>query len=386
MLKRPSSFHKLSPSYLFPEINRRKEAFLKENPHVELLSLGIGDTVFPLPQVIAKALEKGGAALGTKEGYVGYGQEQGNLKLRTMICERLYPHLTPDEIFISDGAKSDIGRLQNLFGSQVRVGIQDPTYPVYVDGSILQGVQKITLLPCTAKNHFNPKIPKEIDLLYLCNPNNPTGKALSFEELAQIVDFAKTHSITILYDGAYFSYIQDPNLPKSIYDIPGAENVAIEVNSFSKMAGFSGIRLGWTILPKKLKFQCGHSIREDFLRFACTVFNGASNIAQWGGEAVFSDEGWEAIQQPIQYTMKNSKLLKKAFQKEGFTVHGGEHAPYLWIETPHRSSWEVFQEFMEKRHIIVTPGAGYGPSGEHFIRVSAFGFREKIESYLRELL
>ncbi len=378
MLERPSQFKKLSPSYLFPEINRQKEAFLKANPGIELLSLGIGDTVLPLPKVIASALEKGAAELGTLEGYSGYGEEQGLLELRTKICNRFYPNLSSEEIYISDGAKSDLGRLQNIFGGNVRVGIQDPTYPVYVDGSILQGVKKIEFLPCTLQNGFLPEIPEGLDLLYICNPNNPTGRAYTHEELKNLVDYAFKNRTIILYDGAYFSYIQDSSLPCTIYDIPGAEEVAIEINSFSKMAGFSGIRLGWTVIPKELKFQCGHPIKEDYHRFGCTVFNGASNIAQKGGIAVLTDEGWAAIQESIQYTMINAKILKEKFEGEGYVVHGGENAPYLWIETPGRLSWEVFREFMEKRHLIVTPGEGYGPSGEHYIRVSAFGFRERI--------
>ena len=382
MLERPPQFKELSPSYLFPEINRRKEAFLKENPTVQLLSLGIGDTVLPLPKVIASALEKGAAELGTLEGYSGYGKEQGLLELREKICTRLYPNLSPEEIYISDGAKSDLGRLQNLFGGNIRVGIQDPTYPVYMDGSILQGVKNIKLLPCTPQNGFFPEIPEGLDLLYICNPNNPTGRAYTREELKRLVDYALKNRTIILYDGAYFSYIQDSALPHTIYDIPGAEKVAIEINSFSKMAGFSGVRLGWTVIPTELKFQCGHPIKEDYHRFGCTVFNGASNIAQKGGVAVFTNEGWAAIQESIQYTMINAKILKKKFEGEGYCVHGGENAPYLWIETPGRRSWEVFQEFMEKRHLIITPGAGYGPSGEHCIRVSAFGLRKSITEFI----
>lgn len=382
MLERLPQFKKLNPSYLFPEINRRKEAFLKENPGVQLLSLGVGDTVLPLPRMIVSALEKGASELGTLEGYSGYGKEQGLLELRTKICNRLYPNLSPEEIYISDGAKSDLGRLQNLFGRNVRVGIQDPTYPVYVDGSILQGVEKIELLPCTPQNGFFPKIPEGLDLLYICNPNNPTGRAYTREELKRLVDYALKNHAIILYDGAYFAYVQDSALPRTIYDIPGAEKVAIEINSFSKMAGFSGVRLGWTVIPKELKFQCGHPIKEDYHRFGCTVFNGASNIAQKGGVAVFTDEGWSAIQESIQYTMTNAKILKEKFEGEGYRVHGGENAPYLWIETPGRQSWEVFQEFMEKRHLIITPGAGYGPSGEHCIRVSAFGLRKSITEFI----
>ncbi len=372
MIKRLDTFQLLSPSYLFPEINRRKELFLERHSDVKLTNLGIGDTVLPLPTAVVDALTKASADLGTVEGYSGYGKDQGLLELREKIRDYFYPHLSVDEIFISDGAKSEIGRLQTLFGGKIRVGLQDPAYPVYLDGSILQGVDKIDLLLCHEENHFFPELNPELDLLYICNPNNPTGIAYTHQELKRLVDYALENHIVILYDGAYSGYIQDKTLPQTIYDIPGAEKVAIEVNSFSKLAGFTGIRLGWTIIPKALTFDCGHPIWEDYFRFASTIFNGASNIAQKGGVGVFSEGGWKGTQENIAFTMENAKRLKEQFKGEGYQVYGGENAPYIWVHTPGRLSWDVFQEFMEKRHTIITPGKGYGPSGEHFFRVSAF--------------
>ena len=382
MLERPKAFKRLSASYLFAEIERRKRVYQEQNPGVELLNLGIGDTVLPLPPPVVSALVAGARDLGTLEGYSGYGNVQGSLRLRSLICERFYPQLSPDELFISDGAKSDLGRLQNFFGGDLRVGMEDPTYPVYLDGSLLQGVQTILPLPCHSQNHFFPDLPEGIDLLYFCNPNNPTGRACTKEQLSKLVDYALSQKVLLIYDGAYASFIQDPLLPRTIYEIPGAEKVAIEVNSFSKMAGFSGLRLGWTVIPKELRFQSGHSIRDDFLRFGSSIFNGASNLIQQGGLAVLSEAGWQGVQASITYTLENGALLKDHFEKKGYRVHGGINAPYLWIETPGRSSWDLFQEMMEKDHVIVTPGVGYGPTGEGAIRISAFGHREKLLKFI----
>lgn len=373
MIKRLDVFQTLGSSYLFPEINRRKELFLKEHPEAKLMNLGIGDTVLPLPKPVAKALTKAAAELGTSEGYSGYGKDQGNPELREKICKTYYPELSIDEIFISDGAKSEIGRLQTLFGGDISIGLQDPAYPVYLDGSILQGAKDIHLLPCHPENHFFPELTPGVDLLYICNPNNPTGIAYTYDQLKKIVDYALKNKIVILYDGAYSGYIQNPLLPKTIYEIPEAEKVAIEVNSFSKLAGFTGVRLGWTVIPKSLTFDCGYPIWEDYYRFSSTVFNGASNIAQKGGIAVFSKEGWEGIQDNIAYTMENAKCLKDRFTADGYQVYGGVNAPYIWVHTPDRYSWDVFQEFMEQKHMIITPGKGYGAAGEHFFRLSAFG-------------
>lgn len=382
-MKRLHAFENLSPSYLFPEIERRKKAFLKTFPDADLISLGIGDTVLPLPPSVSNAMKEAAHHLGTEEGYSGYIKDQGLLPLRKALSKQIYKeNIAADEIFISDGAKCDIGRLQFLFNSAQSVGLQDPAYPVYFDGSVLQGIQNIHLLPCTPENHFFPEIPPNLDLLYICNPNNPTGAAYTHEQLRTLVNDAKQNNTIILYDGAYSSYIQDPSLPQSIYEVEGAQDVAIEVNSFSKMVGFSGVRLGWTVIPKALKFECGRTVWDDWVRLSSTIFNGASNIAQQGGLAALQSNEWK---ESVLYYIENARLLKKAFTSLGYSVYGGEHAPYLWIHTPNQVSWDVFQHFLEKKHIVITPGVGYGPSGEHFIRVSSFGHRHQIKNVINRI-
>ncbi|MCB1085216.1 MAG: LL-diaminopimelate aminotransferase [Chlamydiia bacterium] len=373
MLKRRSGFDHLPESYLFPEVQRRKEEFLAAHPGVSLISLGIGDTVLPLPKVIAEAMGNASLSMSTEEGYRGYGLEQGSPTLREQIASRFYPEMSAEEIFVTDGSKSDLARLQAFFGSDVSIALQDPTYPVYLEGSLIQEVKNIHLLPCTKENDFVCPLPEGIDLLYLCNPNNPTGKVMTFEELERIIEHARKFRYLILYDGAYAGYIQDQKFPRTIYDIPGADEVAIEVNSFSKLAGFTGIRLGWTVIPKRLSYSCGRSLWKDLQRQNSITFNGASYLSQVGGMAALEEEGWKGIQQSIAQTMQNAHFLKKLFQSEGFEVFGGDNAPYLWIHTPKKKGWDLFQDFLEERHLIVTPGVGFGACGEHYFRVSAFG-------------
>jgi len=376
-MKRLPSLEKLNTSYLFFEIEKRKRRFLCDHPNVDIVDLGIGDTIFPLPSSIAKAMEKGAFDLSQEEGYSGYGQAQGMVRLRQILATNIYHEkITPDEIFISDGAKCDIGRLQILFNNARSVGLQDPTYPVYLDGSMIQGIPKVYHLPCIPDNGFLPHLPPKLDLLYICNPNNPTGMVYNHEQLQRLIDYAKKNHTIILVDSTYSSYIQDSALPRSIYEIQGAHEVAIEINSFSKMVGFSGVRLGWTVLPKELTFECGRPVWPDWHRLYCTIFNGASNIAQKGGIAVFTCEKWR---ENICYYMKNASYLKQAFQKSGYAVYGGENAPYLWVSIPNHRSWDVFQYFLEKKRVIITPGVGYGSSGEHFIRVSSFNRFQKVQ-------
>jgi LL-diaminopimelate aminotransferase len=382
-MRRLASFKNLSSSYLFPEIERRKAEFLNTIPEADIISLGIGDTVLPLTSSIARAMEKAASDLAQETKYSGYGKDQGLLTLREALAAKVYHgKVTSEEIFISDGAKCDVGRLQMLFKSARSVGLQDPAYPVYLDGSLIQGIQEIHHLACIPENDFFPKLPPKLDLLYICNPNNPTGIAYTHGQLKKLVDYAIEVRAVILFDSAYFSYIQDPSLPKSIYEIEGAHKVAIEVNSFSKMVGFSGVRLGWTVIPKSLKFECGHLVWKDWHRLNSTIFNGASNIAQKGGLAVFESEEWK---KNLIYYMENARLLKSAFEKLGYTVYGGENAPYLWIHTPGKLSWDVFQYFLEKKHIVVTPGIGYGSSGEHFIRISSFAHRYQIKNVINRI-
>jgi len=388
MTQRNPSFTVLSQNYLFPEVAKRKKLFLEQHPGVQLINLSIGDTTEPIPGCIAEELAAAANRLGTATGYSGYGPEQGMESLRTQIANYLYKGIvSADDLFISDGAKCDLGRLQLLFGPEVSIAVPDPAYPVYLDGSLLQGVKKITFMPFTPENNFWPDLAqvKGMDLIYWCSPNNPTGSISSKEQLTLLVAHAKANGSIIIFDAAYAGYIQDPSLPRSIFEIPGAEEVAIEVGSFSKLAGFSGIRLGWTIVPAALKYRDGTSVKADWKRLISTIFNGASNIAQAGGLAVLTDTGMQAVQRTIQFYLENTALLKQALQKLGHNVYGGTHTPYLWVRFPEKESWTAFQEVLEKYHLVTTPGSGFGKAGEGFLRFSAFGHRETILAAISRL-
>lgn len=392
MVKRNLHLAKLNSGYLFPEIAKRKNAFLEKNPGIQLISLGIGDTTEPLPSVISQAISKKAHELATLEGYAGYGPEQGHLTLRQAISNEIYQgKIDPQEIFISDGAKCDIGRLQILFGNQATVAVQDPSYPVYVDTSVAIGQTghynsaskhygNIVYMPCTPENDFFPDLNTvcKTDLIFFCSPNNPTGTAATFEQLEQLVALAKKNRSIIIFDAAYASYINGPQTPRSIFEIPGAAEVAIELGSFSKMAGFSGVRLGWSILPKELKFEDDFSVHQDWSRIHATFFNGASNLAQAGGIAALEPEGMKGIKKLHSFYMENTVLLKSALEELGYAFYGGVHAPYVWVGFPKCSSWEAFEMLLEKGHLISTPGIGFGPSGEGFVRLSAFGHRASI--------
>lgn len=381
MTKRNSNLAKLQTGYLFPLINQRKREFLTANPGASLISLGIGDTTLPLAPHLVAAIQEAAARLGTKEGYTGYGPEQGEFELRKQIASHFYGgKIKPEEVFVSDGAKCDIGRLQLLFGGRARIAIQDPAYPVYGDGSLMQGVQEITFLPCTPENNFFPNLDScpPVDLLYICSPNNPTGTVATRAQLKELVAFAKAHKAIILFDAAYAAYIQDPDLPRSIFEIEGAQEVALETNSFSKIAGFTGVRLGWTVVPEALRFDDGTPLIRDWTRIMTTLFNGASNLAQKAGLAVLSPQGWAEVSLQVAHYLENAAILKETFESQGFEVFGGQHAPYLWVRFDGRKSWDVFQEFLEKLHLVTTPGAGFGPSGEGFLRLTAFGQRAQI--------
>ncbi len=399
MVKRNPHIAKLQSGYLFPEIMRRKQAFLEKNPKAQLISLGIGDTTEPLPSFIAKELAQTAQALSTLEGYTGYGPEEGYWDLRQCIAQQHYQNrFDADEIFISDGTNCDIGRLQVLFGSHTTMAVQDPSYPVYVDTSVILGktahyhapsrkYQGISYLPCLPANQFFPDLEQvaPVDLIYFCSPNNPTGAVATHAQLEKLVDFAHQHRSIIIYDTAYASYIQQPTLPRSIYEIKGAREVAIELGSFSKMAGFTGVRLAWSVVPKELQFEDGQSVHQDWNRVHSTFFNGASNIAQKGGMAVLHPEGQKSIQALISYYMENASILRNALEDLDYEVHGGKNAPYIWVRFPHSSSWQTFDRLLEKAHLICAPGSGFGPAGEGFLRLSAFGKRAKIEEAVRRL-
>jgi LL-diaminopimelate aminotransferase len=392
MVSRNPNLKKLNAGYLFPVIAKKKKAFLEACPQAQIISLGIGDTTEPIPQFISEEMQKKASQLATREGYSGYGPEQGHLDLRKAIADHLYASsIDPDDIFISDGSKCDIGRLQVLFGGQATVAIQDPSYPVYVDTSVIMGqtdvynasltqYDNISYMRCDPENHFFPDLTNtpRTDLIYFCSPNNPTGAAATREQLMQLVNFAKKNRSIIIYDAAYASFIQNPDLPKSIYEIEGAHEVAIELGSFSKMVGFTGVRLAWSIVPKTLLFEDGHSVHADWSRINSTFFNGASNIAQAGGLAALQPAGLKATKNLVDFYMQNTQILKQVFEECGYSVYGGIDTPFLWVKFPGKSSWEAFEDLLTKAHILCTPGSGFGPAGEGFLRFSAFGHRTDI--------
>jgi len=397
---RNANFGKLQAGYLFPEIGRRRNAYLEANPDAQpIISLGIGDTTMPVPEHILSGLKDGAAALGTKEGYSGYGPEQGIAALRQKISENLYDgKVKADEVFVSDGSKCDIGRLQMMFGSGVTSAVQDPSYPVYVDTSVIMGqtgemdaekkqYENIVYMECKPENGFFPDLENtpRADIIYFCSPNNPTGAAATKEQLQSLVDYANAQGSIIVFDAAYAPFIRSPDVPKSIFDIPGARTCAIEVNSFSKYAGFTGVRLGWTIVPEELTFADGSSVRGDFNRIMCTAFNGASNIVQAGALAALDEKGLAEIKELIDYYMENAAMLKEAMTDIGLEVHGGDDAPYVFVDLQGKSSWDMFSKILEEAQVVTIPGAGFGPGGEGFLRLSAFAPRASCEEACKRL-
>ncbi|MGE3954862.1 MAG: LL-diaminopimelate aminotransferase [Parachlamydiales bacterium] len=352
---------KVAENYLFDEIDRRCQG--RQN----LLRLGVGDTTEPLPPVVAEAMAKAARDLATREHYTGYGPIAGHKALREAIAERF--DLLPDEVFISDGAKCDFARLL-LLKRGGRALVQDPVYPINLDAARIAGYTA-HLLPCTPENGFFPSELPPADLLILCNPVNPTGTSATREQLQQAVEWARQSGALIIVDAVYNHFIQDPAIPRSIYEIPGADEVAIELNSFSKLAGFTGVRLGWTVVPK------GLPLRRDWERLNATLYNGTCSIAQAGGLAALK-EGWGEVQNLVAHYMENAKILRRALPK----AYGGENAPYLWL--PCHDSWGTFDRLLDQG-VVVTPGVGFGPHGEHFIRVSAFGSRATIEAGAQRL-
>jgi LL-diaminopimelate aminotransferase len=396
MISRNLLLAALKAGYLFPEIARRRREFAAAHPEdpakpeTRIISLGVGNTTEPILPHINAGLTEGARKLGAIEGYSGY-QDEGLPELREKISAVFYRgEFSTGEVFISDGAKCDIGRLQLLFGAGTRTVVQDPSYPVYVDGSVLigaagswaeKGYEEISYLPCTAENSYFPDLAllPEDSLFYFCSPNNPTGATANKTQLEELVHAALQKGCIIIFDAAYAEYIRDPALPKTIFEIPGAKECAIEVNSFSKSAGFTGVRLGWTIVPKELKYGGGESVNADWNRVQGTIFNGASNIAQAGGLAALSDEGLKEVRQLCDFYLGNAALIRGALQKLGILCVGGDNSPYIWARFPGRDSWEVFAEILAKCRVVTTPGAGFGPSGQSFIRFSAFGHRADVE-------
>ena len=397
MLNRNKNLANLSSGYLFPEIAKRRSAYAKAHPEAKIISLGIGNTTEPLTPHIVEGLASEVVALGTAAGYTGYGDETGLNALREKIASVLYKGIVkPSEVFVSDGAKCDIGRLQYLFGSEVAVAVQDPAYPVYVDGSVMigaagpvkadgSGYAGIAYMPCTAENGFFPDLSAipENSLVYFCSPNNPTGAVATREQLSALVKAVKAKGSVIVFDSAYSSFIRDPALPLSIFEIEGARECAIEVSSFSKPIGFTGVRLGWTIVPEELVFADGTKVMADWTRLMTTIFNGASNIAQAGGLASLDEKGIAETKALTDYYLENAKIIRKTltgpnFSAAGVEVFGGDNAPYVWARFPGRKSWDIFDLVLDSCHVVCTPGAGFGPAGESFIRFSSFGHREQV--------
>lgn len=391
MAKINQNYNKLPKTYLFSEIAKRAKAFSEKNPEVELLKLGIGNTTLPLTPTTITGLEKGVKKLADVKTYTGYGDEQGNTNLRETIALWYKEQgilLDPTEIFISDGAKSDSANITSIFSDDSVVAITDPVYPVYNDSNILAG-KKIVLMDCLEENGFIPKVPEQkVDVIFLCSPNNPTGAVATKSQLQEFVEYALKNKAVIVFDAAYSEYISDNNLPKSIYEIPGAKKCAVEIQSLSKMAGFTGVRLGWTVVPKDLVIEgtSPSEINALWNRRQTTMFNGASNVVQEGGIAVLSTEGQKESKELIAYYMTNAKIIKEAMEDLGLTVFGGDNAPYIWVKTPNGlSSWEFFDRLLNQCHVISTPGAGFGSKGEGYIRLSAFGQKENIEKAVKSI-
>jgi len=399
MFRINDNFTKLPGSYLFAEVARRKAEYLARNPGKSLVNLGIGDVTRPLAPAVIGALHKASDEMGSAATFMGYGPYEGYDFLREAIVENDYaPFGAPvraDELFISDGAKSDCSNIGDIFGTDNTVAVCDPVYPVYVDANAMAGRAgdwdggrwtKLVYMPCTAENGFMPDLPEEVpDMIYLCFPNNPTGAAATKAQLTVWVDYANAHGSVILYDAAYRAYIRDDSLPRSIYEIPGAETCAIEFGSFSKTAGFTGTRCGWTVIPRALTCL-GKSLYDLWMRRQSTKYNGTSYIIQRAAEATYSPEGKKQVAETVDYYMENALFIRSGLAKAGFEVYGGENSPYIWFRTPDGSgSWAFFDRLLREANVAATPGAGFGPSGEGYIRLTAFGTHESTAEAVRRI-
>ena len=400
-------FLNLQNNYLFADIAKKVNAFKVMHPKADVISLGIGDVTQPLAPAVIEAMHRATDEMATREGFHGYGPEQGYAFLREAILKNDFLprgiHLDIDEVFINDGAKSDTGNIQELLHWDNFIGVTDPIYPVYIDSNVMIGRcgtfengrwTNVVYMPCTAENGFTPSIPKDrhMDVIYLCYPNNPTGTVITKQELRKWVNYALKNDALILYDAAYQAYIRDPEIPHShsIYEIRGARKCAIEFHSYSKTAGFTGIRCGYTIVPKDLTvadFEGNrHSVHQLWNRRQCTKFNGASYISQRAAEAIYTPEGKVQIQATIDYYMANARLMLDTLRSLGYEVYGGENAPYIWMRTPDgTTSWQFFEELLYGANVVCTPGVGFGPSGEGYVRFTAFGSRETTEEALKRI-
>ena len=400
------NFLKLEKNYLFINIAKKIKAFKEANPDADIIRMGIGDVTLPICQKAADAFAKAAMEQGKAATFHGYGPEQGyDFLIEAIIKNDFIPrgiHFSASEIFVSDGAKSDPGNIGDILRHDNSVGVTDPIYPVYIDSNVMCGRagvleeetgkwSNVTYMPCTSENNFIPEIPdKRIDIVYLCYPNNPTGTTLTKPELKKWVDYALANDTLILFDAAYEAYIQDENVPHSIYEIKGAKKCAIEFRSFSKTAGFTGVRCGYTVVPKELTAATLEGDRIPLNRLwnrrQCTKFNGTSYITQRAAEAVYSAEGKAQIKKTIDYYMTNAQIMKEGLEAAGLKVYGGVNAPYLWVKTPNGlSSWRFFEQMLYEANVVGTPGVGFGPSGEGYIRLTAFGERNDCIEAMRRI-
>lgn len=391
MAKINENYDRLPVSYLFSEIARRTKAYQEGHPGVSVMRLGIGNTTEPLTPTVINGLKIGVEKLADVKTYTGYGEEQGDKRLRKAIAddyERRGVNVDPSEVFVSDGAKCDTANIQSIFELENIVAVQDPAYPVYVDTNILSG-RSVVYMPCPEENNFFPFVlNQKADLIYLCSPNNPTGAVATKKQLSEFVNFALKNKAVIIYDAAYSSFVRDKDLPRSIYEVDGAKECAIEINSFSKSTGFTGVRLGWTVVPFDLSVEGVEPGRINSMwnRRQTTFFNGASNIAQEGGLAALTHEGQAECQRVIDYYMGNADIIREGLREKGLIVYGGVNAPYLWMKTPNGlKSWDFFDKLLEEAHVVGTPGSGFGPGGEGYFRLSAFGHRENVVEAVRSI-
>ncbi len=380
MTKLNDNYTKLASSYVFRQVNEKTAAFASEHPDLPIYKMGVGNTTRPLAPSVVAALHEAVDRLGSEATYTGYGDELGESYLREALADYYQTSynvsLTAHEFVLSDGAKSDTANIASLFQPGSTVAVQDPVYPVYVESNVVLG-NRIVYLPCVEENNFVPAPPNEpVDLIYLCSPNNPTGTVATKQQLQTLVDYARANDAIIIFDAAYSNFIRDESLPRSIFEIDGAKECAIEMGSFSKWAGFSGVRLAWTAIPQELKVD-NVSLLERWRRRQLITYNGPSNIAQAGGLAVLSDIGQRECADIIDYYRVNAQLILSSLRSIGLTVYGGENSPYIWAKVPgSKSSWEFFDELLEHTQVVVTPGVGFGPEGEGFIRISAFASKE----------
>lgn len=402
MIRINEHYQKLQNSYLFAEINQRIQAFQQQHPERELIRLGIGDVTQPLPDACVQAMHKAVDELAESQTFRGYGPEQGYDFLRQAIAKHDFQargaNINADDIFVSDGAKCDTGNIQELFAQDLRLAIPDPVYPVYVDTNVMAGrtgasqagrYQGLVYLECTAENNYIPELPSEpVDLIYLCFPNNPTGASITRDQLRLWVEYALEQHALILFDAAYEAFIQDEDVPHSIYEIEGAEKVAIEFRSFSKTAGFTGVRCAYTVVPKACTAYTAAgvavSVRDLWMRRHTTKFNGVSYPVQRAAEAVYSPAGKAQVAELIEYYLKNAAYIRQAFQRMGFACSGGDNSPYIWIEVK-QDAWTFFDFLLNNAGVICTPGAGFGRCGEQHIRISAFNNFEKVQQAMQRI-